>query len=172
MADPRKVSSELRRIAARLDASRSPSLSAVRRDIGRVVLAVSRPERAARVRRLAAEMVRLAQEDIEVSLWDTDEGADVESAYDFAKKRGDEPKKLEHALKSLKHDIDTFIDELKRDPSVPRKEDDEDVVTSAPKRHDIQTGRKPSEGKKSESAPGKDDTDKAMEFLEKKHGGK
>jgi len=152
MADPRKVSSELRKIASKLEASKSPSLSKVRQDLGRVLLAVSKPERADRVRRLAAEIVRLAQDDVDVSLWDTDEGKDVDSAYGFAKKRGEKPEQLEHALKSLKHDIDTFIDELKRDPSEPRREEDEsDVMTSAPKRRDI--GKPPEPAKKGPPGP-------------------
>ena len=58
---------------------------------------------------------------------------------EFAKQRGENPEQLEQALRSVKKDIDLFVEELKRDPSTPKRDpdDDDDVVTSAPRRSDI-----------------------------------
>lgn len=135
MATPQAISDYIQHIASKLDACDNPSLSKTCKDVELIISTMNRSDR---VRHLATELLRVAQDDVDISLWDTDEGRDVDSAYNFAKKRDDEPEKLEHALRTLKHDIDTFIDELKRDPSKPKKEDDDsDIMTSAPARRDI-----------------------------------
>jgi hypothetical protein len=121
MADPKKISDELRRIAGKLASSKTPSLSLVRRDLNRVLLAVSKPNYVARIGHIAQEIIRIAQEEAEVSLWNTDAGHDVESAMEFAKGRGEDPEQLEHALKGVKRDIDSFVEELKGGASTPKK---------------------------------------------------
>jgi len=83
-------------------------------------------------------MVRIAQDDVEVDLdlssWDTEEGKEVDSAFSLAKKQK-EDEQLVPALKSLKGDIDALIEEIKSPGS--KREEDDDVVTSAPSRRDI-----------------------------------
>jgi hypothetical protein len=135
MTTPARVAASLRQIAAGVDSSASPDRGAVRSDLRRVLFALTREDR---VRRIAADMVRLAQDEIELTSWDLDEGKDVDSAFGFAKKQT-EDEKIVPALNSLRKDVDNFIDEIKS-PGAGQKRDDaseEDVVTSAPKRRDI-----------------------------------
>ncbi len=129
---PEQASQILRRIAAKIDASQQPSTSLVRRDLQLLASVLVRRQR---IERLAREMLQIAADDVEVSIWDTDEGKDVEEAMKFTR-RQEEPKKLEFALKGLKSDVDEFLTELKREPGSkkPGAPPDEDVVTSAPPR--------------------------------------
>ncbi len=117
-------------MAAKLEASKSPSVTLVQRDL-RLINAMLTRE--VRIRQIAAEMIRLAQDDLEVSLWDTDEGKDLESAMKFTRQQ-DTVDRLVPALKSLKHDVDGFIDELRREGPKPPPPSDESqgVTTSAP----------------------------------------
>ena len=135
MSSPVRVAASLRLIAARIDMSKSPDRSLVLSDLRKVVHSLTREDR---VRRIAAEMVRIAQEDVEMELdlssWDTDEGKDVDSAYALAKKQTVD-EKLVPALNSLKGDIDALIGEIKSPGS--KKDDDEGVETSAKPRRDI-----------------------------------
>lgn len=135
---PQDVSRELARIAMTIESEDRPSLSATGMALRRVLASVSRENR---TRRIAAELLRLAAEDVESSLWDMDEGADAKFAWKAAENITDDPKKLSMALKSLKADVDSFIDELLRDPSAPKPSKDDGVFTSAPARGDI--GKKP-----------------------------
>lgn len=136
---PQQISRELARIAMAIETSDKPSLSSVHGQLRRVAASVSRETR---VRRIASELIRLAAEDLEVSLWDMDEANDVKSAWKAAQGVTEDPSKLAIALKSLKGDVDTYIDELTRSPGDLRQEEgDEDVFTSAPKRGDV--GKKP-----------------------------
>lgn len=80
--------------------------------------------------KVANEMIRVAEEEMELSLWDTVEGDDVNAAMDTAKRK-DDPEKLESALKLVKRKIDNFIKFLSEGPQ--QSDDDEsDVFTSAP----------------------------------------
>lgn len=134
MLAPDKVASILRRIAGKIDASEQPSSALVRGDLRLLSAALCREQR---VERIAREMIRLAADDMELSIWDTDEGKDLESAMKFVRKE-EEPDKLVPALKSLKHDVDDFITELRREPGTKKPaESDEDVVTSAPPRREL-----------------------------------
>jgi hypothetical protein len=130
---PDKAASVLRRIAAKIDASDRPSMALVRRDLRLLAASLIRDQRVARV---AREMLRIAQDDLEASLWDTDEGKDLEEGMKFTRKQ-DDVDKLVPALKSLKHDVDDFIAELKREPGEKADVIDEDVTTSAPPRHEM-----------------------------------
>lgn len=80
--------------------------------------------------KVANEMIRLAEEEMELSLWDTVEGEDVDAAMGTAKQKED-PEKLESALKLVKRKIDTFIKSLSEGPQHTDMDDD-DVFTSAP----------------------------------------
>ena len=82
---PDKVSQILRRIATKIDASQQPSTSLVRRDLQ---LLASLLVRRHRVERVAREMLRIAADDVELSIWDTDEAKDVESAMKFFPQTG------------------------------------------------------------------------------------
>lgn len=133
MIDPSVVSAHLRRLASELETSDAPSLSATKAQIANVLKAIHGEHIKAEARRIAAEMVRLAQEEIEVSMWDTEEGKDVDFAYGEAH-REDKPEKLEPKLKLLKRRIDNFIEEIVRPPGEKKPEHDEsEVYTSAPK---------------------------------------
>jgi hypothetical protein len=135
MLAPDKVASILRRIATKIDASKQPSSTQVRQDLRLLSSVLCRQHRVARI---AREMLQIAADDVELSMWDTDEGKDLEEAMKFVRKT-EEPDKLVPALKSLKHDVDGFITELRREPGTkkPEETDDEDVVTSAPPRREI-----------------------------------
>jgi hypothetical protein len=131
MLAPDKVASILRRIATRIDASKSPSTTLVQRDLQVLASVLVRNQR---VQRIAREMLQIAADDVELSIWDTDEGKEVDGAMKFVRKE-EEPSKLVPALKSLKHDVDEFITELRREPGSKKPEKtDEDVVTSVPPR--------------------------------------
>ena len=128
---PDKVAGILRRIAAKIDASERPSTGAVRHDLKILASVLVRQQR---VERVAREMLRIAEDDLEVSLWDTDEGKDLKEGMQFTYKQ-DTVDKLVPALKSLKHDVDDFLTELRREPGDKKvAPTDEDVVTSAPPR--------------------------------------
>ncbi len=132
VASPQKISAAMRAVAAKLEASKNPSVTLVQRDL-RLINAMLTRE--ARVRQIAAEMIRLAEDDLEVSLWDTDEGKDLESAMKFTRNQ-DTVDKLVPALRSLKHDVDGFIEELRREgpKASPPSDEEQGVTTSAPPR--------------------------------------
>ena len=128
---PDKVAGILRRIASKIDASQQPSTTAVRRDLKVLAAVLVRDQR---IERVAREMIRIAEDDVEVSLWDTDEGKDLKEGMQFTYKQ-DTVDKLVPALKSLKHDVDDFLVELRREPGDKAVAPiDEDVITSAPPR--------------------------------------
>ncbi len=134
MLAPDKVASILRRIATKIDASEQPSNTLVRQDLKLLASALCRQQR---IERVAREILSIAADDVELSIWDTDEGKDVEEAMKFVRKT-EEPDKLVPALRSLKHDVDEFITELRREPGTKKpQESDQDVVTSAPPRRVI-----------------------------------
>lgn len=140
MGNPVVIAASLRKIAAKIDASKSPSISAVRSDLRKVLAAVQGESRESRIRRIALDMVRLAQEELETSMWDTEEGEDVDFAFGEAKRKTGEKDNLDGALGVLKHKIDTFIKEIQRDPSTAKpsmNDNDDDVVTSAPPKKDL-----------------------------------
>ena len=130
MLSPDKIALHLRRIAAKIDASEHPSTERVRHDIQLIASSITRQDRVARI---ASEMLRIAQDDIELGPWDSEEGKEVERAYEQARKEP-KPDILVHTLKSLGREVMDMINELKRDPksAKPQKHDDSDVVTSAP----------------------------------------
>lgn len=135
MGNPLVIAASLRRIAAKLDSSKAPSLTAVRSDLKKVLAAVQGESREARCRRIAQDIYRLAQDELETSMWDTEEGEDVDFSYGEAKRKQGEKDNLDGALGLLKRKIDTFIGEIKRDPTSAKPGDDsseDDVVTSAP----------------------------------------
>jgi hypothetical protein len=133
MLSPEKVVLHLRRIAAKIDASENPDPARVKHDIRLLASALTRKDRLAR---MAAEMLQIAQDDIELGPWDSEEGKNVERVWDQAHKEP-KPDVLVHTLKSLGREIMEMITELKRDPSKPKpgKPHDSDVVTSAPPAH-------------------------------------
>ena len=84
-----------------------------------------------RMVKIAAEIIRVAEEEeMELSLWDTVEGDDVSAAFEEAKLK-DDPAKLESSLKLVKRKIDTFVTSLTDGPQ-GGGDDDSDVFTSAP----------------------------------------
>ncbi len=123
---PGKVAQIMRQIAARIDFSDQPSISRVQHDLQ--VLSSSLVRRI-RIERVAREMLQIAQDDVELSNWDTEEGKDLQEGMKFVR-RQEETDKLVPALKSLKHDVDDFITELRREPGAS-KPVDIDVETSA-----------------------------------------
>lgn len=135
MGNPLVVSDYLRKIASKIDASKNPSIDAVRSDLRKVLAAVQGESREAKVRRIAQAMYRLAKEELEMSMWDTEEGEDVDFAFGEAKRKHDEQDNLDGALGLLKRKIDSFLTEIKRDPDKAKPSDDSDdndVFTSAP----------------------------------------
>lgn len=132
MGNPVVVAAYLRKIAAKIDASSNPSLTAVRSDLKKALFAVQGESRETRIRHVASEIYRLAQEELDVSMWDTDEGKDVDFAYGEAKRKQGEDDNLDGALGILKSKIDHLIQEIRRDPSKSKDDNDDDVVTSAP----------------------------------------
>jgi hypothetical protein len=154
MFTPDQAAGLLRRVAARIDASKQPSAELVRRDLQLLASVLVRQQR---VERIAHEMLQIAAGDAEiqkelsewakeqeekrkqgetseddVSIWDLEEGKALESEMKYTRKQ-EEPKKLEFALKGLKTEIDHFLTELKRPAGTekPPKKHDEDVFTSA-----------------------------------------
>jgi hypothetical protein len=87
----------------------------------------------------AGHLLHLALEEVELSLWDMEQGVALNTSIDWAHKQTI-PDKLEPALKAITRRVNDFIKELTRGPE--KKEDpfvkdlrgdkDEDVVTSAP----------------------------------------
>ena len=102
---PDRVSKHLRRIAAKIDNSANPKSDLVKRDIGMVITAMTHE---ARIQRIASEIFRLALEEVEVGLWDTEEGKDVGLAIELAQKK-QEAEDIEAALKLVKRKIDAFL---------------------------------------------------------------
>ena len=140
MGNPVVIAAYLRKIAAKIDASKSPSLQAVRSDLRKALAAVQGEAREARIRRVAIEIYRLAQDELETSMWDTDEGKDVDFAYGEAKRKHGEQDNLDGALGVLKSKIDHLVQEIRRDPSQAKPgagDNEDDVVTSAPPKKDI-----------------------------------
>jgi len=133
MGTPAVIAAYLRKIATKIDASKNPSVDAVRSDLRIALYAVRGEARAARIRRVALEMYRLAQDELETSMWDTDEGKDVDFAFGEAHRKTGEQDNLDGALTVLKSKIDHFLAEIKRDPSKtkPSSGSEDDVMTSA-----------------------------------------
>ncbi len=132
---PDRAAAVLRRLASEVESSDSPSLSGLRRRLAMVAAAMTGADPSEeRAKRIAAEIVRLALDEIDVTtdLWGGQEGEDVDAAYEWSKKQTEE-EKLESSLKLLKRKVDTFIQELTRgsDDKKPGS-DDSGVVTSAP----------------------------------------
>jgi hypothetical protein len=136
---PDQISAHLRHIAVKIDNSKSPDADLVKREINKVVAAITHETR---IQRIAAEIYRLAIEEIEVGPWDTEEAKGVEQALEFAKGK-QEPEDIQGGLKIVKSRIDQFIkylsgldtDEVGKylKDVVP----DPDVMTSAPEMRDI-----------------------------------
>jgi hypothetical protein len=136
---PDQISEYLRHIATKIDNSETPNPDLVKRDINRVIAAVTYEKR---IQRVAAEILRLAIEEIEVGPWDTEEAKGVEQALEFAKGK-QEPEDIQGGLKIVKSRIDQFLkylsgldtDEVGKylKDVVP----DPDVMTSAPEMRDI-----------------------------------
>lgn len=125
---PTELSSALRRIASRL-ATPGADPSAVRTAVAGLLERMDgRDPSDAAAKRIAAEMLRVAMDEIEVSLWDSDDGTAVDDAYKAARKQ-EEAEALETSLKLLRRKVDRFISEI-RSPS--QEPDDSGVVTSAP----------------------------------------
>lgn len=130
MADPVQVASSVRHVASRLSAEVQADPERLRRSLELIldrIAGVDTMDFAAK--KIAAAMVRVALEEVDVSLWTSDDGTAVDAAYDAAKKEEDaEP--LEAALKLLRRKVDRFINEI-RNPSSEHG-DDSGIVTSAP----------------------------------------
>jgi len=60
MSSPSRVASSLRQIAAKIDMSKNPDRSLVQADLRRVVHSITREDR---VRKVAAEVARIARDD-------------------------------------------------------------------------------------------------------------
>lgn len=131
MLSPDKVSIYLRRIATKIESSEQPSQALVQRDLRLLASAIMRQQR---VERVAREMLQIAADDVEVGLWDTEEGTTLKNQMKYTYEQ-QEVDKLKPALRALKRDVDDFMGEITREPG-PKKPGvpDKDVVTSAPPR--------------------------------------
>lgn len=130
MADPVQVSASVRHIASKLSAEVKADPERLRRSLELVldrIAGIDTMDVAAK--KIATAMVRVALEEVDVSLWTSDDGTAVDAAYNEAKKQ-EEAEPLETALKLLRRKVDRFINEI-RNPSSEHG-DDSGVVTSAP----------------------------------------
>lgn len=129
--DPSAVSSLLRRIAS--NPGRDPSVLVRKLSILAGHISGDDSLLDGLARRIAADIVKIAEDEVDiVSPWSTEEGEDVNSAFEFARGKHEEDP-LESALKLLKRKIDRFIGEMRRSPSEEKKPGlQSEVVTSAP----------------------------------------
>jgi len=128
---PNQISARIRDIASFIDKNPSPDRELVRNSLKIVLAALTRETRIARV---AAEIHRLAEEAVDLSLWDTEDGEKVDEYYQFARRKTDADS-IEAALKNTMHQIDRFIDSMQEGYEAPEI-DNSEVVTSVPGFHD------------------------------------
>ncbi len=103
MGNPVIIAAELRSIASKLDKSKKPSLSAVRDDLKKVLAAVQGESRESRCRRIAQDIRKLAQEEVEASSWNGDGTPHVATKDE-----------VEKALGLMKGRINSFLNEIEK----------------------------------------------------------
>jgi len=131
MADPARVSASFRRVAKSVADSNSPDPARAVRLLDLIAARMDGVDTMdVAARKIASAMVRVALEELEVSLWDSDDGTAVDDAYKAAKGK-EEAEDLESALKLLRRKVDRFIQEIAH-PSPESGGHDSDVFTSAP----------------------------------------
>jgi hypothetical protein len=136
---PKVISSRLRQIASSIESNEFPDRNIVRKAVTQVVAALERPQR---MRRVAAEIMRLALEGLIESPWDLESGGLVVDKFDFARRKHD-PEDLQSALNLVKRQIDKFVNEIQAGGYMLEEEsgDDGDIVTSAPTEKELRERR-------------------------------